>query len=373
MTLTKLGMPKWGLSMREGALVAWLVEEGAELVQGDDVAEVETEKINGIVEAPAAGLLRRQVARVGDVIPVGGLLGVLAEPDVSDAEIDAFVSEFQATFVPEAEEEEIGPAPESITVAGRSLRYLRHGNGPDSVVLLHGFGGDLSTWLFNHEALAREGRSVYALDLPGHGGSTKDVGVGGLDDLAGTVAEALEALELPRAHLVGHSLGAAVAAALARERPDGVASLVLVASAGLGAEIDGEFVTGFIEAEGRRDLAPVLERLFADPRLVTRHFVEEVLKVKRLDGVDEALRAIAGAVFPDGRQAIAIAPWLAETDVPILAIWGESDRIVPRAHAASLPERARVEVVAGSGHMPQMEAPGEVNRLIDEFLESQAA
>ena len=98
--IQKLGMPKWGLSMTEGRLVDWLVEDGTELTVGGEVAEVETEKINGVVEAPAAGTLRRRVASVGDVIPVGGLLGVIADASVPDADIDAFIAEFEASFVP---------------------------------------------------------------------------------------------------------------------------------------------------------------------------------------------------------------------------------------------------------------------------------
>jgi pyruvate dehydrogenase E2 component (dihydrolipoamide acetyltransferase) len=370
MSVTKLGMPKWGLSMREGALVAWLAEEGAELAPGAEVAEVETEKINGVVESPAAGVLRRRVASVGDVVPVGGLLGVIADASVGDDEIDGFIEEFRATFVPETAEEEGGPAPEAVSVDGRSIRYLRHGDGPEPVVLIHGFGGDLATWLFNHEALARRSRSVYALDLPGHGGSSKDVGSGTVEELAAAVAGTLDALDLGPVHLVGHSLGGAVAATLAAEHPDRVAALVLVASTGLGPEINGAYLEGFVEAESRRELGPVLELLFADPGLVTRHFVEEVLKVKRLDGVDEALRAIADAVFPGGRQAVSVAALLAATEVPILAIWGDQDRIVPPEHAAALPDHARAEFLGQAGHMAQMEASGDVNRLVDEFLES---
>src|SRR6476659_4701715 len=98
-------MPKWGLSMREGTLVEWLVEEGAELSVGDDIAEVETEKIKGVVEAPAAGVLRRKLAAPGDVVPVGVLIGVIADSTSEESDIDAFIEEFRATFVPEPEDE----------------------------------------------------------------------------------------------------------------------------------------------------------------------------------------------------------------------------------------------------------------------------
>ena len=88
----KLGMPKWGLSMTEGKLLGWLVDEGTEVAVGDEVAEVETEKINGVVESPAAGVLRRRVASEGDGIPVGGLLGVIAAAEAPDADVVALVT-----------------------------------------------------------------------------------------------------------------------------------------------------------------------------------------------------------------------------------------------------------------------------------------
>lgn len=364
--IKQLGMPKWGLSMTEGRLVEWLAEEGTELALGDDVAEVETEKINGVVEAPASGVLRRRVARVGEMVPVGGLLGVIADRSVPDAEIESFIAEFQATFVPESEEEG-GPAPETITVSGRRIRYLKRGEGDEALVLLHGFGGDLNGWLFNHEALAA-GRAVYAVDLPGHGGSTKDVGAGDLDSLAGVVVDLLEALRLERAHLVGHSMGGAVAIAVALAQPDRVVSLTVIAGAGFGPEINGDYIEGFIAAGSRRELKPYLELLFADPGLVTRQLVEEVLRYKRLDGVGEALRTVAGRLFPGGRQANLLAARLSETSTPTLVVWGSDDRIIPATHAAAAPPHARVEVLGGRGHSPHMEAAGEVNRLVEEFL-----
>jgi pyruvate dehydrogenase E2 component (dihydrolipoamide acetyltransferase) len=246
----KLGMPKWGLSMTEGRIVDWLVEEGAELARGDPVVEVETEKINGVVEAPAAGVLRRRVAAEGDVIAVGGLLGVIADAAVPAADIDAFVDDFVATFVP-GEEEEAGPEPETVTVDGRPLRFLRQGEGGEPLVLLHGFGGDLNNWLFNLEALSAD-RAVYALDLPGHGGSGKDVGAGDLTALAGALRGFLDSQGLERVHLAGHSMGGLVAGAFAQAEPRRVRSLTLIDPAGLGEEIDAEYVEGFVAATSRR-------------------------------------------------------------------------------------------------------------------------
>ena len=373
MSITKVGMPKFGLVMTEGTVAAWLVDEGAEVAPGDELAEIETDKINGAVEAPAPGVLRRRVAGIGDVLPIGALLGVIADSSVADAEIDAFVDEFQASFVPEGDDDERGPQTQSVTVAAGTIRYVREGDGERAIVLLHGFGADLSAWLFNTGTLAGPGRSVVVLDLPGHGGSTKDVGGGTLDELAATVREALDALGLDRIDLVGHSLGGAVAIAISAADPGRIVSLTLIAPAGLGPEIDGEFLDRFVAAESRRDLRPVLERLFADPAVVTRQFTEEVLKTKRIDGVDAALRAIAAANFPGGRQALDLADTLAGLPLPVLVIWGAQDGILPPAQAAAAPAGARVEVIEGAGHQPQMEAAGEVNRLLDELLESTAA
>ena len=194
--VTRLGMPKWGLSMREGKVTDWLVDEGEEVAEGEELFEVETEKIDGAVESPAAGVLRRRVAQVGAVVPVGGLVGVLADPSVPDADVDAFVAAFQASFVPEEAEGEAEAPTRTVEVGGRRLRYLERAPeaaAGDPVVLLHGFGGDLNNWLFNTDKLA-ERRRVYALDLPGHGESSKDVGAGDLEAFAEALVGFLDAV-----------------------------------------------------------------------------------------------------------------------------------------------------------------------------------
>jgi pyruvate dehydrogenase E2 component (dihydrolipoamide acetyltransferase) len=367
----KLGMPKWGLSMTEGRLVGWLVDEGAEIAVGDEVAEVETEKINGVVESPAAGVLRRRVASEGDVVAVGGLLGVIAPADASDADVDAFIADFEATFVPGEAEDDAGAEPQTVTVAAGTLRFLVQGDEAadrEPVVLLHGFGGDLNNWLFNAEPLSAQ-RAVYALDLPGHGGSAKDVGAGDAGTLAGTVREFLDDRGIERAHLAGHSMGALVAAELALAEPDRVVSLALIAPAGFGPEIDAEYVEGFVAASGRRDLKPVLQRLFADRDLVNRQMVDDVLKYKRLDGVQSALETLARNLFPNGSQARVVAAELEDGyGGPVLVVWGERDAIIPPAHAEAAPSRAETHVLPDVGHSPHMEAAGDVNRLLEGFI-----
>src|SRR5205085_5166562 len=135
-----------------------------------------------------------------------------------------------------------------IGAGGRRLRVLDLGAGEGTpIVFVHGFGADLNTWMFIQPMLAASRRAI-AFDLPGHGGSAKEVGAGDAEMLAGAVADAIAALGFDNAHLVGHSMGGAIAAAVAREDPERVASLSLIATAGLGPEINGAFIDGFVLA-----------------------------------------------------------------------------------------------------------------------------
>ncbi|WP_334176117.1 acetoin dehydrogenase dihydrolipoyllysine-residue acetyltransferase subunit [Pseudoxanthobacter sp.] len=352
-------MPKWGLSMSEGKVTGWLKRPGAKIDVGDEIVEVETDKIAGVVEAGDAGLLRRILGEPNTVYPVKALIGVVADADVPDAEIDAFVAGY-ATPSEEGGEEESGPKYEfADTPAGR-LRYADRGSGSETVILIHGFGGDLDNWLFNIDALAAKAR-VIALDLPGHGQSDKAVKGAGLAGLSEAVTGVMDAAGVTKAHLVGHSMGGAVALKIAATHPERVASLTLIGSAGLGAEINGDYLAAFVRASSRREMKPLLEQLFEDAGLVSRHLVDDIVKYKRIDGVEEALGAISAAVFPGGRQAevLAATPGLP----PVLVIWGAGDRIIPAAHAGAI-AGAKSEVIPGAGHMVQMEKAHHVNDLI---------
>ncbi|MDH4053512.1 MAG: acetoin dehydrogenase dihydrolipoyllysine-residue acetyltransferase subunit, partial [Rubrivivax sp.] len=233
------------------------------------------------------------------------------------------------------------------------------------VLFLHGFGGDLNNWLFNLDAVAEQ-HPVIALDLPGHGESDARLPGTGLADLAAFVGKFLDALGVPKAHLVGHSLGGAVAARLALDAPDRVASVALVNPAGLGEDINAGYTDGFVKAASRRELKPVVEMLFADPSLVSRQLLDDLLKYKRLDGVTELLADLGGRQFGGGRQAERPVRQLG--GLPLLVVWGAEDKVIPAAQAALAPQGADVHVLPGAGHMAMMEKAGEFNTLLKRHL-----
>ena len=97
--ISAITMPKWGIEMTEGTITGWRVGEGQRIERGAEILDVETEKIVNAVEAPAAGTLRRILARDGETQSVGALLGVIAEEPASDADIARFIESFVAAVV----------------------------------------------------------------------------------------------------------------------------------------------------------------------------------------------------------------------------------------------------------------------------------
>ena len=369
-SIQALTMPKWGLAMKEGKVGEWLTEEGFEITTGEEVLEVETDKITSAVETPHKGILRRKVASSGEVLPVGSLLAVIAESSIPQEMIDNFIEDFQQNFVEEEPlEEDLGPQPQSVETDSGRIQYLKQGEEEASVILLHGFGGDLNNWLFNHSVLS-ENHSVYAFDLLGHGGSSKEVGDGSIFTLTNSILQAVSRIGIENSNWVGHSLGGAIAMNAAKISPETVKSLTLIASAGLGAEINSAYLKGFSESQSRRELKPHVELLFNDPSLVTRQLLEDLLKFKRIDGVQESLLKIRNDFIQDDLQVNQWRDVLENESLKTLAIWGDNDQILPSNHISELPTHVQVQILEGYGHMVQMEAAMEVNRLILQFWEN---
>ncbi|WP_336945859.1 acetoin dehydrogenase dihydrolipoyllysine-residue acetyltransferase subunit [Asaia sp. HN010] len=357
--IAPITMPKFGLAMTEGIVVGWLAAIGDSIASGQELVEIETTKITNVYESPVSGVLRRQLASQGETLSVGALIGVVAEPSVPDAEIDTFIAGFEAQSPETAsdDEEKTTPANTVIAVGPLKLRVQDSGiaqPGRLPVILIHGFAGSLDNWMLVQPALAEITR-VIAFDLPGHGESSKSVGDGTVASLAQVTQALLEAISIEKAHVVGHSLGGAVAIELAARAPEAVASMTLIAPAGIGDSINAAFIDGILNATTRKTLQPALSLLVHDKALISRQMVEEMIRFKRLDGALDGLRTLAAASFDGDRQKISLIAPLERFAGKTALLWGENDEILPASQAGNATGNVTVTTYPQTGHMPQLE------------------
>ncbi|OYD60955.1 alpha/beta fold hydrolase [Rhodococcus sp. OK302] len=271
-----------------------------------------------------------------------------------------------------------------ILVGGRRTRVRVVGD-PDAppVLLLHGIGRSLEDWAPQYPRLARTHR-VIALDLLGFGFSARQPEPVTLAAFARGVIETLDALgERRPVHVIGNSLGGAVAQQLLVLAPDRVASLVLVNSAGFGSEVAALIRLLTVPGIGRfaaehptRTSARLTEHLvFADPKLASRERIDHAMAIARQpdSGVVlyETARALATVrgINPGWRAELAVAA--AKHLRPTLIVWGDRDRILPAHQLATARmnyPHAETHLFTGVGHMPQIECPDEFADRVLAFL-----
>ena len=179
--------------------------------------------------------------------------------------------------------------------------------------------------------------------------------------------------EFETVHLLGHSVGAALALAIADIRPRRVASLSLIAPAGLGPEIDAAALTGITRATRAESLAPWLRRLTATPDGISDDYARAAMKQR----TDPALRAVqaamAEALFPDGVQSFDLRPALSRLETPTCVIWGRQDHILPHRQALVADGEFAIHLLTGAGHVPQIECPDRVARIVARHLSAAEA
>ena len=261
-----------------------------------------------------------------------------------------------------------GTSRTSSAKAGDSvLKSLQAGSG-DPVLFIHGFGSELSSW---RPFLSQLGiaNPVLAVDLPGHGlasaGTAED-----FDGLVRSVRSAMASEGLDRVHLVGHSLGAAVAVALAGGGDVDIRSLTLLSPAGLGPKINGDYVQGFLSAATEPALKAWLDLLVADPSRLPGVLVRATLAARDAGPVVENQMRLAAGVFAGSTQLFSVRDALERYDGPVRIIVGQQDRIVPPDHTDFVPAHVAVNRLPGVGHLPQLEAAALVGRLVTQSIRS---
>lgn len=265
-------------------------------------------------------------------------------------------------------------------IDGLEVRYWDVGEG-SPVVLIHGLGGTVETWLPNVDALARRHR-VLALDLPGFGRSGRQRLIYSPGSATGFVAGFLDHLGAGRASIVGNSMGGLVALQLAVDQPWRVERLVLVGSAGLGREVGRLLRLASVPWLGRYLLSRLtpeelvvgtVNSVVSNPQSIPRDLIERWIDITSQPGMlDSILQATrAGLTILGQRRRIVLRDRLAELRVPTLLIWGSEDPVIPVAHAYAahrLLPGSQIHVFEGCRHCPQLERPVEFNELVLRFL-----
>jgi pimeloyl-ACP methyl ester carboxylesterase len=268
-----------------------------------------------------------------------------------------------------------------VEVAGTAVNVVELGEG-DPIVFIHGLAGSWQNWLEQLPVCARSHRAI-AFDLPGFGQSPmppEKIAIAGYGRL---VAALLTALEVPRAVIVGNSMGGFIAAEVAIQFPARVERLVLVSAAGLTVEHQRDeralAVLKYLEARltawggwvGARadDLArrrryrrALMALVVAHADLLPAPLVAEQLRGSGKPGFVDALAALTDYPIRDR---------LGRISCPTLIVWGENDVLVPVADAAEferlIPDSRRV-VYADTGHLAMLERPAAFNALLAKFI-----
>ena len=277
-----------------------------------------------------------------------------------------------------------------VDVDGHPIRVRESGpRDAEPVVLIHGIGRSLEDWQPTQDLLAKDHR-VISLDLPGFGLTRRMKGHWGLEGFARSVVALLDALDEPRpVHVMGNSLGGAVAMTLAAHHPDRVASLLLVNSAGFGREANvsllpmaygvlaavpvvGKRFRGLARSTGIQSMRDV----FFDPSHLTDEMIRHAGKLNRQPDFRVTFLATAARL---GLPVVGTYPWwrrallarLADADIPTMVVWGDADTVLPATHfeaaVAALPN-ATSHLFPDTGHMPQLERADDFAELAAKFV-----
>ncbi len=268
------------------------------------------------------------------------------------------------------------PSERLVDLEGQTVYFEESGRG-EPVLLVHGFGASAYSWRDVVAELERDHR-VIAVDLSGFGFTERPEELSAYTRYAqGELLLALmDELGVHRIHLVGHSYGGAVGAALAVRRPDRIETLTLLNAAGpVYTQLRRSHLARlspltytFVRTKSLRhgNVARALKRSFANDDLATEELVDEYQRRLAIEGAARAFRGLT-VPMPDPQETVD----LSQVEVPTLALWGSEDKLIPvdfaREKAATI-ERSRFVLIEGAGHVPMEERPLEVAHALRTFF-----
>lgn len=251
-----------------------------------------------------------------------------------------------------------------------SIHAAVQGSGNNVVVLLHGFGGCCSIWedVVGH---LEGGYTTIAYDLPGHGLSLDYPKAGSAKTAAKAVLADLAARGIDRVHLVGHSMGGAVATLVALQEPQRVASLTLLAPGGYGPEINAPLLRRYAAATCPEDIRACLTEMSSPDSTVSEQSVKHLTEMRDRPGQSEKLIEFVTAMTVDDRQGVIPRETIAALPMPVMVVWGTDDSVLPYSQAEGLPARFMIHHVLEVGHMLPEETPKLVADIVQRMSRRQ--
>ncbi len=243
------------------------------------------------------------------------------------------------------------------------------GEGPDCI-LIHGFGSDSLSWAANIPALLPVAR-IHAVDLPAHGECKSVFIEKSLSANADIFVDGMHKVGISSAHFVGHSLGGAIALAVAARHSKAVKSLALIAPMGLGHGVDGQFLQSLVNVQGVEESLRLLQQLFVRKQLVNKLLAKRLLDHLNRTGIRDALSNLAAVVKGwENHDMPALLPGISR-NIPKLVIWGSSDAINRASEERIRAIGATPTLVGDAGHLPHIEQVNTVNTAIVALLKSE--
>jgi pimeloyl-ACP methyl ester carboxylesterase len=251
--------------------------------------------------------------------------------------------------------------------------YAREGRGTP-ILLVHGFGGS-ALWQWASLVPALDGRPIVFPDLLWFGGSSSHALDFSLDHQVRMVLALIDRLGYERVDVVGISYGGLVAYELASSHPDRVRRLVMVDSPGreyarsdydvLCRELGIDHIGSLLVPDDENDVRLLLGLAYAQPPWMPDFVLWQVQDVFYGQNREEQLGMLDALL--DDMEELRARP---DPSAPALLIWGERDPVFPLSIARRLRARlgARLEIIHGARHAPNVESPAIFNRLVRDFL-----